>query len=292
MSRPLVVIAVLLLAASFASPCAAQQELPLVRAWRVGPAPVIVVRGDDVRVRVRPGARDTVALVMKHVIRGGGWRYEERPSAMSAVQDGDTIRIDAHTGGGTVVIGAGAERFDVQLAVAANGPRVIVECEDGRVDLAKVAGVCVVRTANADVRASRVRGTLNVNATRAGEVRASGFDGEVHAHTASGRVRVEGRFDDLDVTSVDGDLEVGIAKGSAGSARLETTGHGAIVLALADGAASGLYVRGAGTMPRLALPGAVTEQIDGGARATFGGRGSVVHARAASGRLTVRVAKR
>ncbi len=195
---------------------------PRTDAWAVGPHPVVHVFSDDARVRVRTGPADSVVLVTKHVVKARGERFEFRPERITVERRGDTLDVEAITGGGTVVIGAVAERFEMQLVVP-EGAVVRLETGEGRVDLAGVRGEFDVRTSTGDLFARDARGQLRVNAPRARRVDVRGFDGRLEVATA-GDVRATGRFDLLVASTHGGDLEVECRPGCASpeSWRLET----------------------------------------------------------------------
>lgn len=260
----------------------------IVRTWVAGSAPVVRVYSNDARVRVKPWPADSIALVLKHVIKSQGWRHEEYEPRIRIESRGDTISIEALTGGGRVVVGAIADRFEIELRVPSRSTLDLATGE-GDVTIGEVAGRTRVDQWSGSVRLRGTRGDVAVQ-TRGGNIHARRVRCALEAETLVGNVDVSGQFDRLRVRSGTGALRVSVEPGSAPTEAwsLETT-TGALDLALPRDFAvaldasteSGRFECGA------VLPAGAARE-DRALRTAPGGGGTPLRARTGSGALRVR----
>ena len=108
----------------------------------------------------------------------------------------------------------------------------------GSVHLAQVRGAAVVRNSNGDSRIGSVSGDLRVQAAN-GDITVGQAGGDVSAATANGNVRIgEVRHGTVSVKTAAGELEVGVAEGTAAYLDLHTS-FGKVRNQLDEGAAAG-----------------------------------------------------
>lgn len=132
---------------------------------------------------------------------GGGFHIGQSPSASLIVTAPRHMRLDAHTG-------------------------------DGSVSADNIAGTIAIDTGDGSIRIRRIAGGLKAH-TGDGSIDIDDAVGRVEAQSGDGSINVGGRFELLDVKSGDGSVHVDAADGSALKSDWSiTTGDGSIAVEL------------------------------------------------------------
>jgi DUF4097 and DUF4098 domain-containing protein YvlB len=100
------------------------------------------------------------------------------------------------------------------VTLPATGP-LVAELAGGALVVAAVDGTARVHTASGNITLGEIAGELSV-VTASGDVRAGHCAGPVSVRTASGEVTLDQlRHGDARITTISGDVEVGVARGTA-----------------------------------------------------------------------------
>jgi hypothetical protein len=173
------------------------------KTFDVGASPHVRVTADDARVTVR---RCDCHQVQAHVSYFG---YRANQVSISPYQNGDEVSLSVRTHSGWA-IGYVHRGIRVELSVP-NDLALDVETGDGSIEAHELSGTFYLKTSDGNIDAD--------------------IDGKVRARSGDGRVRLAGLFQQLDVTTGDGSVEVNARGGSrVASSWSLNTGDGSIRL--------------------------------------------------------------
>jgi putative adhesin len=134
---------------------------------------------------------------------------------VNASQDGNRVTIEVpnpRSDGGGIHIG---QSPSVSLIVTApRRMKLDAHTGDGSVSADNIAGTIAIDTGDGSIRIRRIEGALKAH-TGDGSIDIDDAAGRVEAHSGDGSINVGGRFDLLDVKSGDGSVHVDAEEGSA-----------------------------------------------------------------------------
>ena len=178
--------------------------------------PDLRVETSDANIRVSTWDQSTIearVTTTRYKIGEGGIRVEEH-------QNGDAVEISVRYPHGNFSIGFNNHnRVDIEIHM----PR------EGKVNL---------RTGDGKIEVAGFKGEMELHSGDGSETLES-VDGKLRASTSDGHIRANGRFDEVDVKTGDGGVEVRATAGSslATGWRLET-GDGSVTLEIPEGFAA------------------------------------------------------
>jgi DUF4097 and DUF4098 domain-containing protein YvlB len=169
--------------------------------------PDLRVETSDANIHVDTWDQNTIEAritTKRDKIGDGGVRVEER-------QNGDVVAIEVHLPHRYVSINFGNHRVDIVIHMPREG-KVNLRTGDGKIDLAGFKGEMTLHSGD-------------------GSETLEAVDGKLRASTSDGHIRANGRFDQLELKTGDGSVEVRASAGSSLAAgwRLET-GDGNVTL--------------------------------------------------------------
>ncbi|MFZ0807300.1 MAG: DUF4097 family beta strand repeat-containing protein [Candidatus Sulfotelmatobacter sp.] len=173
--------------------------------------PDLRVDTSDANIRVTTWDQNTIAAKVittgyKIGIGGGSIHIEEH-------QTGDTVELNVRYPHMGVVIGWNNRKVEIIVQM----PR------EGRVDLS---------TGDGKIELSGLKGEMQLHSGDGSEI-LDAVDGRLRANTSDGHIRASGRFDNLDLKTGDGRVEVRASSGSSlGTGWRLETGDGSVSLDL------------------------------------------------------------
>jgi DUF4097 and DUF4098 domain-containing protein YvlB len=134
------------------------------------------------------------------------------------VDRAESVRLD--TSGGHITVGSVADTADVATGT-------------GRVRIGEIGGAAVIKNSNGNIDIGTAVGGLRAR-TSNGDISVNRAEGRVDAKTANGSIHIgEVARDTVTLNSANGDLEIGIAEGTAAWLDLKT-GYGRVQNSLKD----------------------------------------------------------
>jgi putative adhesin len=188
-----------------------------------------------------------------------GFHIGQSPSASLIVTAPRKMKLDAHTG-------------------------------DGSVAADDIAGTLAIDTGDGSIRIRRIEGALKAH-TGDGSIDISEVTGRLEAQSGDGSISVRGRFDLVDVRSGDGSIHVDAEEGSALKSDWSvTTGDGSISLELPGNIDAELDAHSNdGRVRANGFSGVTTNREDdrGSARGTLGKGGRTLRVRSGDGSIAI-----
>ncbi len=178
--------------------------------FTTGERTVVEVRIEAGRVEVLGGEPGVVEVVFKNRARAADRaraRLLLENIRAEAVQDGDFVRVKAHSGiGGAVTLG-GTVWTDVVIRVPPVSTELDIRTEDGRIEIEAVSATIVAETGDGRIRIADVEGTVRLR-TRDGAITGTNLTGDFDVLSDDGRIRLDGSFGQLRVLTADGSVRV------------------------------------------------------------------------------------
>ncbi len=195
----------LLIAAALATLPASADEW--TKTYNISGKPDLRIETSDANIRVTTWDQNTIeakVITERYKIGEGGIRVDEH-------QNGDSVEIDVRYPHHEFVVNWGNHRVDIIIQMPREG-KVDLRTEDGKIELAGLKGEMYLHSGD---------GAENLDSV----------DGRLQASTGDGHIRASGRFDELELKTGDGGVDVRATAGSSLGAgwRLET-GDGSVSL--------------------------------------------------------------
>jgi DUF4097 and DUF4098 domain-containing protein YvlB len=203
---PFVALSLATLAASlFAVPQVFADEWS--KTYTISGKPDLRIETSDANIRVTTWDQNTIeakVITTRYKIGEGGIHVDER-------QNGDSVELEVRYPHHNFTVEWGQHRVDVIIQMPREG-KVNLRTGDGKIDI------------------NSFKGEMDLHSGDGSETLES-VDGKLRAETGDGHIRASGRFDELDLKTGDGHLDVRAATGSSLNAgwRLET-GDGSVSL--------------------------------------------------------------
>lgn len=143
----------------------------------------------------------------------------------SAVQEGDTIKVEAKPRGRSSGFLAGlfGQQHEINIeAVVPAATSVDLGTSNGLIELSGIEGGGVVKTSNARIQVERSKGALNAE-TINGRIAVEGFEGSAELTTTNGRVSIREGRGQFAVTTSNGRIDFEGSMEPGGKNRLITT---------------------------------------------------------------------
>lgn len=233
--------------------------------WDVGERPELRVHSDDASIEVEgtEGSRvDAVLTTRGYPIGNDGVRVEEH-------QQGNTLDLEIRVP--HMAFNFGERSVKLTLRVPRR-IRVDIHTNDGSIHVGDLTGNLHIETGDGSVHGDRL-------------------DGTVWTRTGDGSVHLVGRFDDLQLETQDGSVEVNVASGSKLIAgwRVET-GDGSVQVGLPQDLAASLELRtGDGHIDvDSSLKAANTNRSEREVRSQINGGGPTLVVRTGDGSITIK----
>jgi DUF4097 and DUF4098 domain-containing protein YvlB len=173
--------------------------------------PDLRVETSDANIRVYTWDQNTIeakVITTRYKIGEGGIRVEDH-------QNGDTVEIEVRYPHHNLTFGMGNHRVDIDIHMPREG-RINLHTGDGKIEVTSFKGEMYLRSGD---------GSQLIDAV----------DGKLRASAGDGHIRANGRFDELELKTGDGPVEVRAAAGSSLNTgwRLET-GDGSVTLEIPE----------------------------------------------------------
>lgn len=199
-----IAFAIVLLSLAVAVPAFADEWS---KTYNLSGKPDLRVETSDANIRVSTWDQNTIeakVTTTRYKIGEDGIRIEEH-------QNGDSVELEVRYPHHNFSVGWDNRRVDILIQMPREG-KVNLRTSDGKIEIAGLKGEMDLHSGDGSEHLDNV-------------------DGKLHADTSDGHIRADGRFDELDLKTGDGHVEVRAAAGSSLSAgwRLET-GDGNVTL--------------------------------------------------------------
>jgi len=195
------------------------------KSFTVTGTPDVVLKTFDGAIEVTTWDRPEVAVTIE---RYAGSQAEAEELEVKAVQDGDTITVEAIRPERTVQVGFHVGRGVKLVATLPKQANLEARTGDGAISAKGVDGRVELNTGDGAISGADLSGDLAVH-TGDGSVALDGVSGRVTVNTGDGSVRVRGAPRVLRATTGDGSINLDLASGTVLEEDwLVTTGDGSI----------------------------------------------------------------
>ena len=159
-----------------------EQKAPSTReeTFKVGPSPKLIVRGFNGRVRVEVGV-DGLIQMNARVKRASRVIFD-------AVQEGDTVTIEAKSKGGGLNLFGGSPGAEI-LVTAPAATTIDLTSSNGHIELRGIEGSGPIKTSNGRIHLENVKGRHEIR-TSNGRVEVNGMEGDAEVRTTNGSIKL------------------------------------------------------------------------------------------------------